>query len=203
MFQGAPLPAHDDFDLLVVMGGPMSVHDEREYPWLKLEKQFIEHALRAGKRILGICLGAQLLADVLGARVYRAKEKEIGWFPVRKRPEAIVSPWASGLPDSFLAFHWHGETFDLPAGAVHLAETDVCSNQAFEIDGRVLALQFHLEVTPDSVRQLARHCAGDLDRAPHVQLGSELLGSGAKFHEAETRLFGLLERFQESDDPTQ
>lgn len=198
LFHGTPLPAHDEFDLLVVMGGPMSVHDEREYPWLKREKRLIDEALRAAKGVLGVCLGAQLLADVLGARVYRSGEKEIGWHPVRavrNRPDA-ASPWAATLPDSFLAFHWHGETFDLPSGAVHLAETDVCPHQAFAIGSQVLALQFHLEVTPESVGELATHCAGDLDGGRHVQSGGELLGSPPKFREAESLLFGLLDQFQ-------
>jgi GMP synthase-like glutamine amidotransferase len=202
LFRGDPLPSHDDFDVLLVMGGPMSVHDERQYCWLTTEKRYIEQALGAGKHALGICLGAQLLADVLGARVFRAREKEIGWHPIRKRPEAAAAPCTVGFPDACVGFHWHGETFDLPAGAVHLAETDACANQAFEFDGRALGLQFHLEVTPDTVRELAVHCAGDLDGGRYVQSGSELLGSPARFNEIETILFGLLDRLWMTNDTT-
>ena len=138
--QGDPLPRPQDFDQLVVLGGPMSVHDDQEYPWLKDEKKLIADTLRAEKTVLGVCLGAQLLAHVLGGRVYRAPEMEIGWFPVQMRPEARSSRRTAGLPERFLAFHWHGETFDLPAGAAHLAETAACPNQAFEVASHALGI---------------------------------------------------------------
>ncbi|HEX4610586.1 MAG TPA: type 1 glutamine amidotransferase [Urbifossiella sp.] len=175
-FRDEPLPVPDEFDRLVVMGGPMSVHDEREYPWLTREKALIGQALEGGKSVLGICLGAQLFASVLGTRVYRAREKEIGWFPVRLRPEARRSPASAGWPDSFTPFHWHGETFDLPAGATHLVGTDVCPNQAFEYAGRAVGVQFHLEVAPSGVAELIGGCRADLQGGGFVQPGQEVCG---------------------------
>jgi GMP synthase-like glutamine amidotransferase/putative methionine-R-sulfoxide reductase with GAF domain len=163
LFRGEQLPSAQEFDLLIVMGGPMSVRDDKEYCWLKDEMKLIDETLHAGKKVLGVCLGAQLLAHVLGSRVYPAREKEIGWFPVRMRPEAKLSRRTECMPDSFLTFHWHGETFDLPTGATHLAETTVCPNQAFEHGGQAIGLQFHLEVTPDIVRELVRNCGNDTD----------------------------------------
>ena len=193
LFKGEPLPSPEAFDALVVMGGPMSVHDEAQYPWLVAEKKLIEQSIKSGKRVLGICLGAQLLADVLGAKVYRNKHKEIGWFPVRHLQEGSVS---AGLPRTFLAFHWHGETFDLPAGAVHLAESDGCANQAFEFGGgKTLALQFHLEVTRDSVAALIRNCAADITPGPYVQSPEQMLGAADAFTALQPLLHQVLDRW--------
>src|SRR5262245_17290143 len=114
---GEPLPALADFDWLVVMGGPMSVHDEREHAWLAPEKRLVRAAVEGGRRVLGVCLGAQLIAAALGAAVTRNREREIGWFPVARAPGAEASPFARALPSRFPAFHWHGETFALPPGA--------------------------------------------------------------------------------------
>jgi GMP synthase-like glutamine amidotransferase len=166
---GEPLPAVDAFDVLVSMGGPMSANDEATYPWIAEEKRLIRTAIQADRRILGVCLGSQMVASALGKRVYAARGAEIGWFPVRVRPEAARSRAFAGMAPGgiFTPFHWHGETFDLPEGALHLAETDTCPNQAFEIEfdggpGRggalVLALQFHLEATEASV---AAMCAAE------------------------------------------
>ena len=159
-------------DLLVVMGGPMSVNDEAVFPWLSAEKRVIRDAILRGVRVLGICLGAQLIASALGARVYRNPVKEIGWFPVRA---------ATGAQDLFRfppvssVFHWHGETFDLPPGAVPLASSECCSNQAFQIDRRVVGLQFHLEVTRAQVRAMVDACGGELVAGPRIQTEAELL----------------------------
>jgi GMP synthase-like glutamine amidotransferase len=164
-----PPPGLARIDLLVVMGGPMGVHDERKYPWLAAEKAFLAEAVRAGIPILGVCLGAQLLAVALGARVYRGAYKEIGWWPVKLVPEGRASSFAAIWPAEFEAFHWHGDTFDLPTGAVHLARTLGCKHQAFLANGRILGLQFHLEVTPDSVARLAKECDHELMPGVFVQ----------------------------------
>ena len=195
LFQGEPLPSPDAFDALVVMGGPMSVHDEAQYAWLVAEKKLIEQSIKSGKLVLGVCLGAQLLADVLGAKVYQNKYKEIGWFPVRHLQAGSV---AAGLPRTFTAFHWHGETFDLPAGAVHLAESDGCVNQAFEFGGKALALQFHLEVTRESVEGLVRNCAADITPGPYVQSGEQMLAAAGEFLAIQPLLYQVLDRWATS-----
>jgi GMP synthase-like glutamine amidotransferase len=160
------LPPQEDFDLLILMGGPMSVNDETEHPWLVAEKQFIRETLQAGKPILGVCLGAQLIASALGAKVYPGRQKEIGWFPVRTVDNAEdVFPF----PDRINAFHWHGETFDLPPGAVHLAESEACKHQAFQVGANVIGLQFHLETTPETADALITHCLHELTPGPFVQ----------------------------------
>jgi len=174
---GEKLPAVDTFDFLVIMGGPMSANDDSRFAWLTAEKQLIADAVHRQKAVLGVCLGAQLVAQVLGARVYRNREKEIGWFPVRLTPEAAASGLFGGLPAEMTVLHWHGETFDLPQGAVRLAESVVCRNQAYELEGRVLGLQFHLEVLPQGLEDLIQHSAADLERGPSMQTGGEMRAS--------------------------
>ncbi|MCK5862638.1 MAG: gamma-glutamyl-gamma-aminobutyrate hydrolase family protein, partial [Candidatus Hydrogenedentes bacterium] len=148
LFESPEFPALEEIDLLLVMGGPMSVNDEEIYPWLSQEKEFIRRAIDMKKPVLGVCLGAQLIANVLGARVYQNSEKEIGWWPVHGTP--VPSSSLFQFPASIQAFHWHGETFNLPAGATLLASSTACKNQAFQIGTSVIGLQFHLETTPES-----------------------------------------------------
>jgi GMP synthase-like glutamine amidotransferase len=169
VFAGQPLPRVQDLDLLFVMGGPMSVHDEAACPWLAPEKAFLRQAVERGVRILGICLGAQMLAEALGGEVRRNPGPEIGWFPVELTPEGRAAPLLAGLPDRFTAFHWHGETFSIPPGAVRLARSEGCVNQAFAFGERALGLQFHLETTPASMELLIENCASELVDAPLVQ----------------------------------
>lgn len=142
-----PLPALDRFDWLVVMGGPMGVYEESAYPWLVPEKAFIRAAIDAGKTVLGICLGSQLIAEVLGGRVAPAAEKEIGWWPVRKTPAGLSHPLLQAMPAEFTVLHWHGDTWTLPAGAQLLASSDGCANQAFVWGEKVVGFQFHMEAT--------------------------------------------------------
>jgi GMP synthase-like glutamine amidotransferase len=150
----------------------MSVNDEAELPWLCDEKRFIREAVQNGVPVLGVCLGAQLIASALGARVYRNTQKEIGWFPI----EAVQADgdWFR-FPQELQVFHWHGETFDLPPGAIHLARSTACQHQAFQVGRRALALQFHLEVTPETVRAFAENCGDELRPAPYVQSETEML----------------------------
>jgi GMP synthase (glutamine-hydrolysing) len=187
-----PLPAPDSFDWLVVMGGPMSVHDEAAHPWLAGEKRLIGEAIRARKRVLGICLGAQLVAQVLGARVTRAAQKEIGWFPVRRAEGALASPFGSAVPAETAAFHWHSETFDLPPGAIRLASSEACENQAYDRGGRILGLQCHFEVTGDLAQDMIRHGAAELTEAPFVQRADVMLWEPGRFQRANAVLDGLL-----------
>jgi GMP synthase-like glutamine amidotransferase len=160
LYAGETLPAIDGFDALIVMGGPMNVHEHDAYPWLVAEKAFIRAAIGAGKRVLGICLGAQLIADVLGAPVTRNAFQEIGWFDVQLNDDGRRSPLFTGFPARFCAFHWHGDCFAAPPGARNLIGSEACEHQAFALHAAsgaaVAAIQFHLEVTAaDAQRWLA------------------------------------------------
>jgi GMP synthase-like glutamine amidotransferase len=199
LFAGEQVPRCEDVEWLVALGGPMSVHDESEFPWLATEKSLLRELVGAGRRVLGICLGAQLLAAALGARVYRSARREIGWFPVRRRPEAGASALGRAFPTELEAFHWHGESFDLPEGAVPLASSNACPNQGFVFGDCVLALQFHLETTPESVALLAAHCPEDLAEGPFVQTRETMMSAGeARFRALHSALAAVLEALSES-----
>jgi GMP synthase-like glutamine amidotransferase len=169
-------PSLDSFDWLVIMGGAMNVYEDALYPWLTGEKIFIKKAVDAGKTVLGLCLGAQLLAVVLGGKVTKNPHKEIGWFPVTLTPEGRALPILSFLPESFPVFQWHGDTFSvLPAGALPLAGSAVCKNQGFVYGGRVFAFQFHWENTRETIEDFINFGADELVPAGYVQTPEELL----------------------------
>ncbi len=194
LYRGEALPAMAGFDFLVVMGGPMGIGDTDRYPWLVQEKSFLKAALAAGKKILGVCLGSQLLAEALGAKVYPNRHKEIGWFPIQKEafsPHAVLALFAE---NTLSAFHWHGDTFDLPAGASLLFSSEATRHQAFVWDNRVFALQFHWEVTRENVQLLLKNAASDLaGGGPFVQPPEKMLAFGSLFSEARKNLFLLLD----------
>lgn len=192
-FSDEQLPSTNDFDWLVIMGGPMGVYDENQYPWLAGEKKFIEKAITAGKTVLGICLGAQLIAAASGARVYKNKHKEIGWFDVFRTPEAVESRVFANLPDSFRAFHWHGDTFDLPTGARKLAKSQACSNQAFEWDDWVIGLQFHLESTTDSIGRLIANCGEELLERQFIQNAEQIMAQNSSVEQVNRLMETLLD----------
>jgi GMP synthase-like glutamine amidotransferase len=181
LYAGQRLPAVEELDWLFILGGPMNVYEENRYPWLAREKRFICEALHGGKVVIGICLGAQLLACVLGAKVTRNPCVEIGWHPVEKAAQASQSNLPGFLPDQFPAFHWHGDTFEVPRGAVHLARSQACENQAFAFGDRVAAFQFHLESTRESVESLVYNCPEDLAEGPFVQSPAEMLTNLDRF----------------------
>lgn len=195
LYAGDVLPPLAAFDALVVMGGPMGVDDEATLPWLAAEKQFIKAAVTAGKRILGICLGAQLLAVALGARVDKNAYREIGWWPVIRRNDCADSTLASSFPDEVDVFHWHGDTFTLPDGARLLASSSGCRNQGFVWNERVLALQFHLETTPQSALDLCDHCSEDLDGSRYVQTRTAMLEHPERFAAINQLMSTLLDRW--------
>jgi GMP synthase-like glutamine amidotransferase len=172
LFASESLPSLDEFDAIIALGGPMSVNDEETLPWLNQEKVLLRDSVHSGKAVLGICLGAQLIASALGARVYAGEQKEIGWFPVRPIAHMTDSFSFSGEVN---AFHWHGETFDLPSGAIHLAESEACLHQAFQVGERAIGLQFHLETTPESAASIISNCRHELVRAKYVQTEDQLL----------------------------
>ncbi|WP_300668404.1 type 1 glutamine amidotransferase [Desulfoluna sp.] len=181
LYRGEPLPPLSAFDLLIVMGGPMGVFDEGNHPWLAPEKHLIKTAINAGKKVLGICLGAQLLADVLGAKVTRNPHREIGWFPITRAPRLTTTRFHGVFPSHADVFHWHGDTFELPDGAIPLASSAACTNQGFLYDDRILALQFHLETTPDSAALLIENGRHELDDSPFVQAEQEMLERPDRF----------------------
>jgi len=162
-------PAIEEIDWLIVMGGPMGVYDTEDYPWLIPEKTFIKSAIDAGKIVIGVCLGAQLIADVLGAKVYKNKYREIGWFPLIRSIEATTSKLSNIFPETINTFHWHGDTFDLPENAILLASSEVCKNQAFSINDRIFGFQFHFEATLEFAESLLVNCANELDESKYVQ----------------------------------
>jgi len=166
------LPTLSELDLVIALGGPMSVNDEATLPWLRPEKAFLRDAIQRGIAVLGVCLGAQLIASALGARVYPNPVKEIGWFPIDIiQTESDGVPLPTGIP----VFHWHGETFDLPPGAVHIAESDATRHQAFQIGRRVMGLQFHLEATPAGVYDLVEHARNELGEGRYLQTEEAIL----------------------------
>ncbi|SEL05018.1 type 1 glutamine amidotransferase [Parapedobacter koreensis] len=185
------LPELPSFDVLVVLGGPMSVFDEERYGWLVDEKRFIRKAIDEGKKILGVCLGAQLLATVLEAAVKPAPNKEIGWFPVSPTEEAKKLPWFYELfADHPMVFHWHGDKFEIPYRAINLASSDANKNQAFAVDDQLLGLQFHVETTPANVRDLVANAKAEIVPGNFIQDETELV-SGIR-HIADNRLCGQL-----------
>ncbi|MEY6431752.1 type 1 glutamine amidotransferase [Thioalkalicoccus limnaeus] len=169
-FDGQQPPPLDGIDLVIAMGGPMSVNDEARYPWLRGEKAFLREAVAKGTSVLGVCLGAQLIASALGSRVYANPEAEIGWYPIEGLPpDQDGRNQAFRFPPTINAFHWHGETFDLPPNAAHLARSSACEHQAFQVERRVIGLQCHLETTPEDAVTLVEHCRGDLRSGRWIQ----------------------------------
>jgi GMP synthase-like glutamine amidotransferase len=191
--RGDDLPGVDDFDWLVVMGGPMNIYEHDRHPWLLGEKFLIRDACVKKKQVLGICLGSQLLADVLGGKVSQNDEPEIGWFDVSLNDEARQSRLFSDFPDQFAAFHWHGDTFQIPPGATSLMSSAACARQAFSWgEGRVIGLQFHLEVELEDARRWLETDAPEPRR--YVQAAAEILREPARFEQNRRLMRRLLER---------
>jgi GMP synthase (glutamine-hydrolysing) len=194
--EGEPLPDWRDVDAIVAMGGPMGAYDDGLHPWLGEEKRAIAEAVRAGKPFFGVCLGVQLLAASLGARVYPGHSPEVGLLPVELTDEGRSDPVLGGLPGELLTLQWHGDTFDLPAGAVLLARSPAYANQAFRVGEAAYGVQFHLEVSPELARDWAEvpeygqalervlgpGALGDLIRRLEAHAG-EVLGHGRRLFE--------------------
>ena len=175
----------------------MGIYDEEEYPWLKREKLFLSKVIQTEKPVLGICLGAQLVADVLGAAVRGNKDKEIGWFPV-SRAEDVPENLHDILPHTQTVFHWHGDTFDLPPHSVRLYSSEACRNQGFVYKDRVVALQFHLETTKDSAGLLVDNCRQELVEGTWIQTEQQLsegMGKNSGIHQTMDGILDYLATF--------
>jgi len=190
-FLSDEIPLIKEVDFLIIMGGSMSVNDEDKLPWLIKEKQFIRDFIATGKPVLGICLGAQMIASAMGARVYPNSEKEIGWFKVEGIRSSDLSNFQ--FPVSFTSLHWHGETFDLPAGAVQIARNDACENQAYQIGKNVLAIQFHPEAARETVEDFVMNFRKELVPGKFIQSSEEILTvESTKFKKHQDMMAGVL-----------
>ena len=193
LYAGETPPDSAAFDALIVMGGPMNIYEYDRHPWLRGEKQLIRAAVDAGKRVLGVCLGAQLLADTLGGPVTRNADSEIGWFPLSLTAAGRASPLFAELPPDFTGFHWHGDTYALPPGAECLAASEACAQQAFALGTQVLGLQFHLEVTRANAEEWFRHERPQPAR--YVQTPEYILAQQGCFEENNRWMQAILRRF--------
>jgi GMP synthase-like glutamine amidotransferase len=174
-FADQALPSLQDKDAILILGGPMSVHDELAFPWLKKEKEWIGQAIRQNKKIMGICLGAQLIAEVLGAKVYINPEKEIGFLPVFLSKEAKNSDLLPSLPAYSRLFHWHGETFELPRDAILLASSEACACQAYRLANQILCFQFHPELNGEIIRDMIIYEGQELVSAAYVHTREKIM----------------------------
>jgi len=216
--KGESLPPIESFDLLVSLGGPMGAYDEEKHPWLVAEKEYLRQTLAAGKKILGLCLGCQLLADALGGKAFRHTHKEFGWQPIEPTEDGMewfrqedelkslqdskkdrglaLNPYSE---DSFLAFQWHGDTYSLPPGAVQLARNEAAEQQAFLLKapegGKALGLQFHLEWTEQMAREALKEPGVAPPASPYVQSPEEILSDLTLFDSARERFFAMIDRF--------
>ncbi len=194
-FQSATLPSSRSVDLVIAMGGPMSVNDDQKYPWLKQEKRFIAEAIEGGVATIGVCLGAQLIANAMGAQVFANAHREIGWFPIEAVDTVDTGADVFPFPRQMSVFHWHGETFALPPGAVHLARSAGCENQAFQIGKNVIGMQFHLETTPANVELLLQNCRSELTAGPYIQTEQAMRATPASAYAAINTLMSEVLRY--------
>ncbi|MEJ2199521.1 MAG: type 1 glutamine amidotransferase [Desulfuromonadaceae bacterium] len=193
LYQDVELPRFDEFDLLIILGGPMSIHEEDRYPWLTVEKRFIAGAIENGRLVLGVCFGAQLLADALGARVYKNRYPEIGWHPVSLTEAAKGSRVFSRLPKTFTPFLWHEYTFDIPKGCKRVAESEGCANQAFACEDRLIGVQFHIEPSTESIQRVITCCGDKIGSGRYVQSLAEILNDKSNLEELSSVMILLME----------
>ena len=188
-------PTIAEFDWLIIMGGPMGVYDEDKFDWLAEEKRFIKQAIAAGKTVVGVCLGSQLIAEALGAKVYPNKEKEIGWFDIHFTEGAASNELFFDAPKTTKVFHWHGDTFDLPTNAIQLAFSDGCANQAFVYNEKVLGLQFHIETTEESLEDIFTYAPKELvEGNKYIQSADEMYAQRGFANSNKALLFSILNR---------
>ena len=193
-YQEETPPPLAEIDWLIIMGGPMGIYDDEKFPYLKAEKGYLKEAIEQGKTILGICLGSQLLADALGADVKKGKHTEIGWFPIRKTEAGKTAELFKAMPEELTVFHWHGDQFDIPEHSARLIESEACPNQAFLYKNNVLALQFHFEATPESIRGMVEHVGEELNPNTFIQSADDILKQEQNCQLSNQIMFGLLDQ---------
>ena len=190
-FESDLLPDLETLDFLIIVGGPMSVNDEGKYPWLKAEKAFIRKVIELEIPVLGICLGAQLIANCLGSTIFANHVKEIGWFPIYANPETGGECFQ--FPEKINVLHWHGETFDLPPDAVLLVSSDGCENQGFQVGHSTIGLQFHLEMRQEDVGNIVNNCRDELQQGQFIQSKTEIVSTlSAQYDVAHEQMKNLL-----------
>ena len=201
LFNEQDYPSIEAVDWLIIMGGPMNIYEDQKYSWLTKEKIFIEQAIKQDKFVTGICLGAQLIADILGAKIYKGNEKEIGWHSISLTEEADRSPLFNTLPKTFTVFHWHGDVYEIPTSATHIASSKGCENQAFEYQDRVIALQFHMETSVESAKLLIEHSGHELIEGRYIQTQDEIVCNPNRFTTLQKNLNLLLKACEGKINP--
>jgi GMP synthase-like glutamine amidotransferase len=196
LYLNEPLPQLHNFDWLIVMGGPMGVSDELHYPWLSKEKSLIKSSIESGKIVLGICLGAQFIADALGSKVYKNSHREIGWFPINVTKQLDNTIFQGVFPQGIDVFHWHGETFEIPTSGVLVASSEACQNHGFIVENRIVGLQFHLETTLGSAKTLIENCRNELDGSKFVQNEKDILEKEKRFLPINKLMIAVLKRLE-------
>ena len=198
MYEDGVLPELEGIDWLVVMGGPMGTYDEDKYDWLAGEKVYIAEAIKAEKVVIGICLGAQIIAEITGGEVFKGEYSEIGWHQVKLTEEAQRSPLFSEFPEKLYVLQWHGDSFTLPESAIRVIEGEVYENQAFMIGSKILGLQFHLEFDAACMKRLYKALDGQIGEGPYIQTEEEVFAADQRFIYSEKLLHSLLEKLVES-----
>ncbi|WP_180954222.1 type 1 glutamine amidotransferase [Bacillus sp. M6-12] len=198
IYENETLPSLDSFEMLIILGGRMGAYEEEKFPWLLAERRFIYEAINKKKWVLGICLGVQMLASALGSKVYPHAHQEIGWWPIELTEKAEQTKLFKGIPKSFAAFEHHGDTFDLPEGALCLATSKGCSNQAFSYGERVIGLQFHPEFTEEVINSVLKITGKQMPSGDFVQDPAFWITQAALLEEAKSILFTILNNMEEA-----
>jgi len=193
VYETTDFPPIENIDWLIMMGGPMSVYEESEYKWLVNEKAYVREAIGADKIVIGICLGSQMIASAMGAKVYPNIKKEIGWFDLKLTEYGNNIPLLKGFDYSFPVFHWHGDTFDLPVGSKRLFYSDVTPNQAYIINDRIIGFQFHFEATISSINDMVEHGTDELIVSETIQSAENILKSTSYIAINNAKMFKILD----------
>ncbi len=195
-YKGESPPPMDSFDALIIMGGPMNIYEDHLHPWLAEERKFINQAVASGKKAIGVCLGAQFLADALGGRVTQNAQKELGWFPVEFTPEFQKVSWLAPVPQELTVCHWHGDTFSLPQEAILMGSSKACVHQGFVWRKQVLGFQFHIELSAGDLARIPEDFISEFPAGPWVQPVRQII-SDAILYECDCQkfLFQTLDKF--------
>jgi GMP synthase (glutamine-hydrolysing) len=190
------LPDLNNIDALIIMGGNMNAVEDKIYPWLTKEKELIKAAIKAHKKVIGICLGAQLITAALGGKVYPNNEKEIGFFPIQFIDDVLSHPFFNHFKNPYTVFHWHGDTFDLPYNTQLIASSAVCKHQAFLIGNNVMGLQFHFEMTETIIEDMILHDGNELtEEGKYIQSKAQLGQHYPNLQQNKKDFFTLLDKF--------